>query len=149
MTKFQKLLVLRVFRPDRLISSIQRFITEQIGSEYIETFQFNLKLCLQDSTAQTPLIFILSPGIDPLQYLYKYLAEVPKLDSKKLKVVSMGQGQTQTAIQLIQDSVIRDDWILVQNCHLSSSFLAHLEEIYEEVWRLCRLQMDRLISCLF
>jgi dynein heavy chain len=104
-----------------------------MGSEYVETSQFNLKLCLQDSTAQTPLIFILSPGMDPLQYLYKYLSEVLDTDDKRLKTVSLGQGQSQMAIKLIHDSIGRDDWVVLQNCHLSTSFLNDLEDIYDEV----------------
>ena len=59
----------------------------------------SLRLCLfimfvycswyQDSTCLTPLIFVLSPGSDPMSGLLKYA------DSMKVKVdsISLGQGQ--------------------------------------------------------
>lgn len=45
--------------------------------------------CYQDSTCLTPLIFVLSPGSDPMSGLLKYA------DSLKVKVdsISLGQGQ--------------------------------------------------------
>ena len=45
--------------------------------------------CFQDSTCLTPLIFVLSPGSDPMSGLLKYA------DSLKVKVesISLGQGQ--------------------------------------------------------
>lgn len=45
--------------------------------------------CYQDSTCLTPLIFVLSPGSDPMSGLLKYA------DSLRVKVdsISLGQGQ--------------------------------------------------------
>ena len=45
--------------------------------------------CFRDSTCLTPLIFVLSPGSDPMSGLLKYA------DSLKVKVesISLGQGQ--------------------------------------------------------
>lgn len=41
--------------------------------------------------------------------------------------ISLGQGQTGRALNLISDSCKNGDWVLLQNCHLSQEFMPHLE----------------------
>lgn len=48
-----------------------------------------------DSTCQTPIIFILSPGADPMSEL-KNLAETPGI-KKTYVALSLGQGQEKKA----------------------------------------------------
>lgn len=51
----------------------------------------DLSVVFRESTATTPLVFVLSPGTDPAAELYK-LAEQMKF-SQKLSAISLGQGQ--------------------------------------------------------
>jgi dynein heavy chain len=43
-----------------------------MGQKFVEPPQFDLDKCYQDSSALTPLIFVLSPGSDPMSVLLKY-----------------------------------------------------------------------------
>lgn len=78
-----------------------------------------------DTDNLTPLVFILSTGADPTAMLYKFAKD--KGLSDKLDTISLGQGQTEKALKLIQDSCISGSWVLLQNCHLSEEFMPHLE----------------------
>jgi len=49
-----------------------------------------LEEVLADSTPSTPIIFVLSPGADPIAYLMS-LAEKKNMKDK-LKTISLGQG---------------------------------------------------------
>jgi dynein heavy chain len=60
------MLVLKAIRPDKIIQAIQNYITEQLGKQYIEPPVFRLSACFDDSSKVTPLIFVLSPGSDPV-----------------------------------------------------------------------------------
>ena len=79
-----------------------------------------------DTDALTPLIFILSTGADPTNQLYKFAND--KGYGEKMFTISLGQGQTQRALELVQDSCKNGDWVLLQNCHLSQEFMPHLEK---------------------
>eukprot|EP00878_Enallax_costatus_P015185 GHUV01015897.1.p1 GENE.GHUV01015897.1~~GHUV01015897.1.p1 ORF type:complete len:755 (+),score=209.16 GHUV01015897.1:720-2984(+) len=62
LTRFQKLLVLRCLRPDRVLAGVQEFVAIQLGHGFIEPPPFDLAACFKESTAATPLVFVLSPG---------------------------------------------------------------------------------------
>jgi len=58
-----------------MIPAIQQFIVASMGQKFIEPPTFDLSLSYQESTSATPLIFILSPGADPLAVLLKFSEE--------------------------------------------------------------------------
>ncbi|KAL0050690.1 hypothetical protein WJX82_005287 [Trebouxia sp. C0006] len=121
----QKLMVLRVLRPDKLVLAVQRFVLNEMGSKFVEAPPFDLDKCYQDSTCLTPLIFVLSPGSDPMSGLLKYA------DSLKVKVdsISLGQGQGPKAEKLIQAAAGQGGWVVLQNCHLAVSWMPSLERL--------------------
>jgi len=69
---FRKLLVIRAIRPDKLVPSVSRFIVEYIGEKFVKPPTFELANIYLESRATTPLIFVLSPGSDPLKALLKF-----------------------------------------------------------------------------
>lgn len=70
---FKKILVLRVIRPDKVIPAIQKLIKndKDLGKKYISPPPFDLLKSFEDSTNKTPIIFVLSPGADPMTELQK------------------------------------------------------------------------------
>lgn len=85
----------------------------------------------KDSQPHIPLIFILSPGVDPLMHLYKLAKEQNMSD--KIYTISLGQGQGPIALRMIQDAIANGGWVVLQNCHLAVSFLKEIERICSEV----------------
>ena len=76
LTNFRRILVLRILRPDKVTAAINILIEEEneLGKSYIVPPPFNLAKSFSDSTNKTPIIFVLSPGADPMSELSK-LAE--------------------------------------------------------------------------
>lgn len=71
---FQKLLVVRVLRPDRIPSAIDNFVRKTLpkGDDFVDcdstsSFQQVLLSSYLDSTTTTPIYFILSPGANPVR----------------------------------------------------------------------------------
>lgn len=58
---------------------------------------------LADSTTRTPLIFVLSPGVDPTAALVQ-LAETSGM-GQRFFALSLGQGQAPIATRLIKEGV--------------------------------------------
>ena len=49
----------------------------------------------------------------------------------RLKRIALGQGQGKKAASLIEKGVAAGDWVMLQNCHLSISWMPTLEQICE------------------
>ena len=84
------MMVLKAIRPDKMTLAIQDFITERIGKEFIEPPTFNLPKSFKDSSVTIPLIFVLSPGSDPVADFIRFAEEMNM--SKKLETISLGKG---------------------------------------------------------
>jgi dynein heavy chain len=93
--ELQRLLLVRSLRPDRVIFAATTYVASALGRKFVEPPVLNLAETFADSTALSPLIFVLSPGVDPTDALRKLAAE--KDMSSKLHTVALGQGQVREA----------------------------------------------------
>jgi dynein heavy chain len=130
LSSFQVLLLMRVIRPDRVVNAIQNFIIDIMNDYYVKSPPLDFTKIYTQSTCLTPIVFILSPGADPFDDVQQ-LAETVGLGQNKFKPISLGQGQEEAAKQAIEGGAIRGNWVMLQNCHLLTSWLKKLEVIYE------------------
>nr|XP_054750956.1 dynein axonemal heavy chain 3-like isoform X12 [Lytechinus pictus] len=128
----EKLIVLRMIRPDKVVPAVQNFIIKAMGQAYIEPPTFDLAKSYVDSSYFTPLIFVLSPGADPMNVLMKFAVE-KDMGGNGMQTVSLGQGQGPIAAKMINEAVENGTWVVLQNCHLALSWLPTLEKICEEL----------------
>ena len=61
--ELQRMLIVRSLRPDRVSFCVTSFITNNLGSSFVEPPVLNMVQVLEDSTCRTPLIFVLSAGV--------------------------------------------------------------------------------------
>jgi dynein heavy chain len=76
LSKFQQLLVIRCFRPDRVVNAIKNFIIERMHEQYVKSPPIRYEKIYEQSTEKTPIVFILSPGADPLSDVQKLVETV-------------------------------------------------------------------------
>jgi dynein heavy chain len=127
----QKMCILRALRPDKVIESMQLFVTEKIGQRFIEPPPFDLPLSFRPSTVTTALVFVLSPGSDPMKDLFNF-ADTMKM-RKKFNAISLGQGQGPRAEKMMQVAMQKGEWVFLQNCHLMTSWMPRLEQLCENI----------------
>jgi len=128
---FQVMIVLKSIRPDKIPLAIQKFVSMKIGSQFIEPPTFSLAKSFKDSSITVPLIFVLSPGSDPVAGFLRFAEEMNM--SKKFDTISLGRGQDKKAENCINENSNRGGWALLMNCHLATSFMPKLERIVERL----------------
>jgi len=62
LTCFQRLIIVKVLRPECLVESVRLFVVERMGWKFVKNVGFDLQEMFEESTNRKPLIFILSPG---------------------------------------------------------------------------------------
>ncbi|XP_067910594.1 dynein axonemal heavy chain 10 isoform X6 [Heterodontus francisci] len=124
---FQKLLLLRCFRVDRVYRAVMDYITITMGEKFVQPPVISFEAIFEQSTANSPIVFILSPGSDPASDLTK-LAERSGFGTSRLKFLAMGQGQEKVALQMLETAAARGQWLMLQNCHLLVKWLKELEK---------------------
>ncbi|GAB5580480.1 dynein axonemal heavy chain 2 [Prionailurus iriomotensis] len=129
--EMQRMLIVRSLRQDRVAFCVASFIVSNLGSRFVEPPVLNMKLVLEDSTPRTPLVFILSPGVDPSGALLQ-LAEHMGM-AQRFHALSLGQGQAPIAARLLREGVLQGHWVFLANCHLSLSWMPNLDKLVERL----------------
>jgi len=135
---FQKLLVLRCLRPDRITIALGNFIRNNLpyGPEYIDmdqkcTFADILEQAFDDSDPNTPIFFILSPGADPVKEVEKICRKRKIEPGKGFFTMALGQGQDEIAKRRIEEGNKEGHWVMLENIHLMPVWLLELEKILD------------------
>ena len=129
---FQRLLILRCLRPDRLTAALEKFVAQSIGRFFVTDQAIDIGASFLDAGVTTPLFFILSPGVDPVsnvEALGKRLGYTE--DAKKLFIVSLGQGQEVVAERDLGYCFEHGGWVMLNNVHLVEKWLRKLEKMIE------------------
>ena len=128
-TELERLILLKIFRPELMIRFIKTFVENSIGKSFIRSPAFDIELSYNESSFSLPLIFLL-PGITPLASLESFAAKMKKEDLRK---ISLGQGQAIFAEREIEEAKVTGNWVILENCHLYPSWMYRLSQICEEL----------------
>jgi dynein heavy chain len=123
--KMHKLLLIRSMRMDRTMIVAHEYISDTLGTKYVDSHPLNIEAMHAESTERTPFICILSMGSDPTDLIMG----LAKKKKKEVQSVSMGQGQEVIARRYVASGVANGSWVLLQNTHLGLKYLLELEDV--------------------
>jgi dynein heavy chain len=136
---FEKLLVVRALRPDRLIPAFSNWINISLPAcrTFIEadaalSSTAILDVSLKDSSPSVPVLFILSPGSDVVSDLDILAEKQGLVKGTSYFNVAMGQGQDTFAEELMFMGYKQGHWIILNNVHLMPRWMSKLERTIDE-----------------
>jgi len=126
LSAFQKLLIVQVCRPDRLQAAMNTFACESLGVSAIAPDSLSMAKLVEETTPNTPILFITAAGADPSFEIEQYVKAT--IGEKGLKQVAMGSGQMDTAMEAMREAVQAGTHVVLKNLHLVTSWLPALEK---------------------
>lgn len=135
-TQFQKLMLIKILRPDRVSYALKAFLINIMGELYISQPAFKFKEVYEESNEASPIFFVLFPGVDPTPSVEEHFEHIKAASSNKnlaFTNISMGQGQEDVARLEIERCSKEGGWLFLQNVHLMQAWLKDLELKLEEV----------------
>ncbi|XP_036606051.1 dynein heavy chain 6, axonemal [Trichosurus vulpecula] len=127
LTMFQKLILIKSLKEEKVVFAITEFVIENLGKQFIENPPVDLATLYQDMSCSTPLVFILSTGSDPMGAFQRFARESGY--AERVQSISLGQGQGPIAEKMIKDALKSGNWVFLQNCHLAVSWMLPMEEL--------------------
>jgi dynein heavy chain len=139
-TNFSLLNLIKVFRPDKVLYFIKKFISSEIGEFFIDTSPPKIDELYAESDNKTPIIFILSQGADPtntlIEFNSKYVlgfTEEGKPIIPEMEIISLGQGQGDKAKDAIAEGRNKGKWVVLANCHLYTTWMQELSNLVQSI----------------
>lgn len=133
--EINKLLVIRALRPDRFLPAMSTFVKNEMGTKFLIPRTMKLSKVMPDSSNQVPILFVLTPGVDPVKEV-EALGEILEIhyENKKLALVCLGQGQEAVAEATVDAMSADGGWVFLQNLHLLKAWTSgYLEEKVEDL----------------
>ncbi len=96
-----------------MVPAARALVAAQLGPGFTEAPPLDLGACLADSAPGRPLIFVLSPGADPMAALAQLAAARGLAQPAS---VSLGQGQGGRAAALVAAGAAAGAWVVLQAC---------------------------------
>ena len=124
---FQRVLVMQVFRPDRLQSALLQFVCDLLRIESVSPPPLSLAALYEESYPDTPLLLISSPGADASKELEEYAAKT--IGAGQYEELAMGGGQQEIAMQMLRSAAQQGTWLCLKNLHLVVAWLPNLEKV--------------------
>lgn len=130
-TPFQKVLVIQVFRPDRLQSALMNFCTDFLRVDSISPPPFSFPNLLAESSHDHPILILSSPGADPSKELEEFASKT--IGNGQYLELAMGGGQQDLAVSLIRDAAVQGTWLCLKNLHLVVAWLPTLQKVLSSI----------------
>ncbi|RLN78111.1 hypothetical protein BBJ28_00010518 [Nothophytophthora sp. Chile5] len=132
LSPMQLLHLIRVLRPDRMLFALRSFLGDAFGNQMVQQPPFDMEAAYQETSASTPMFFVLFPGVDPTSWVETLGKKFDfTYERGNLVNISMGQGQEETADNTLMKFSREGNWVILQNIHLMQSWLPKLERTLE------------------
>ena len=142
-SEFHKMMLIKVMRPDRVTNALRAFVIKKMGQRFVDQPSFDMQTVYNETSSQTPIFFVLFPGVDPTPAVETQFAKLfcqgaseaerEKIKAEKFVNISMGQGQEEKALDLLEKAAKEGTWIFLQNVHLMQNWLKTFERKLEAV----------------
>ncbi|XP_025074096.1 dynein heavy chain 7, axonemal-like [Pogonomyrmex barbatus] len=142
LTRFQKLMLIKIVRYDKIIVEIMRLIEDTMEDVFNSYPRLQISESYAESSCLTPIIFILPSYTSPLSLVSTYASA--RGYTSKFTSLSLGDVRQMTDVEVLLERARKEGgWIFLQNCHHATTWwMSRLERICENLNVLSGTSLD-------
>ncbi|MBN3318102.1 DYH6 protein, partial [Atractosteus spatula] len=129
LTALQRLLVVRAIRSDRLIQAASLFIGSTLGKKYVTEIPSDLQRCVQQTTAQTPVLLLYSSEAEEPRRLVLELGSQRSCKTEVVFVSEDSASEERRIKDVIENGQSKGSWVLLENIHNSMHLMTSIESL--------------------
>lgn len=76
LTDFERLIIIKSFREEKVTFAITEFVRVNQGKEFVESPAVDLNILYEDMSSTIPLVFVLSTGSDPMNAFLRFAKDM-------------------------------------------------------------------------
>ncbi|XP_058126202.1 dynein axonemal heavy chain 2-like [Anopheles ziemanni] len=128
---FQKYLLVRCLRMDRVESCMVDFTRHHMGAKFVNVAAMgSLEEAFRESSPQTPILLLLRGPSNPERTIGRLRSSIHSSSAREsFEYISMTEGRLDSFSTALKRCVADESWLYVGNCHLSERFLKQLPRI--------------------
>ncbi|KAK6983775.1 Dynein heavy chain 6 axonemal [Biomphalaria glabrata] len=92
--------------------AVTEFVSECLGKQFVESPPVTLPELYESMKKTSPLVFVLSPGSDPMTSFLRFAKDMGVHEN--VKSISLGQGQGPVADKMIKNATKFGEWVFLQ-----------------------------------
>ena len=121
-----KSILLLVFRPDRMMNSIQSFLKDVFSEELVNIPELDLvKVIKEETNCKMPILFCSAPGFDASTKIESLARQL----NKKFLSIAIGSSEGFELVEKNWASKIKSgEWLVLKNVHLAPNWLNEIEK---------------------
>jgi dynein heavy chain 1 len=121
-----KSILLLVFRPDRMMNSVQNVLKNIFDEEFINIPELDLDKAIKEETnCKSPILFCSAPGFDASTKIESLARQL----NKKYLSIAIGSSEGFELVEKNWTMKIKSgEWLILKNVHLAPNWLNELEK---------------------
>ncbi|EPY36413.1 hypothetical protein STCU_00598 [Strigomonas culicis] len=128
LTHFQRLLIMKTFRGDRLVAAMNLVACELLRVDALGGNESLVKM-IESTDCNTPVLLITTTGADPSQELQSIAHKM--VGKEKFHQLAMGGGQADVALQMVRAAAEKGEWVFLKNLHLVIPWVYTLQKEFD------------------
>lgn len=108
-TAFQRLILLKFIADEYFYIATPQFIERMIDARYASIKPQSIRQLYNDSTQYSPILFIISEGVDPVAQTQQLASEINKV----VQIISLGKGQTEIVRKEMARATMEGKWVFL------------------------------------
>ncbi|SCL97173.1 dynein beta chain, putative [Plasmodium berghei] len=130
LNSFQKLIIIKILRPDRLNKAIENFVCSNISYNDVEVDHMNFEYILRPYKNVDPITIIHKSNCDPFQHVYNYARK----NNQKLKNLILTSHNINFVDHYLKDAMEKGHILFISNLPNSENNLHKLSKIIDNIF---------------